>query len=132
NVERLPGFRAVKTLLELPNCRGIVTHIRATHDGIAKLFRSPIISEKTTHVPMGICLPLEWQRHAPSSTLNLLFTNSWHQAANSFYVRGGLDVLEAFSALHEAYPQLRLTLRTKLPTNLSVRYKNIIENCGVT
>ena len=44
----------------------------------------------------------------------------------NFFLRGGLDVLEAFSVLHERYPQLRLTLRTHLP-GLDVRYHRIME-----
>jgi glycosyltransferase involved in cell wall biosynthesis len=130
-VEQLPGFRAVRHLLERPNCRGIITHIKATADGISKLFRSDTISRKTTHIPMGVRTPPEWQRHEPSSTLNLLFLNSWHQQPNSFYVRGGLDILEAFAMLHAAYPELRLTLRTRLPADLAPRYRRIIEDTPV-
>ena len=33
----------------------------------------------------------------------------------NFFVRGGLEVLEAFDVLHERYPQLRLTLRSHIP-----------------
>jgi glycosyltransferase involved in cell wall biosynthesis len=43
-----------------------------------------------------------------------------------------LDVLEAFAKLRTAYPELRLTLRTKLPHDLSPRYHAIIRECGVT
>jgi glycosyltransferase involved in cell wall biosynthesis len=132
DVEKQPGFREVKTLLERPACRGIITHIQATAEGIAKLFQSPAISDKTTHVPMGVRSPVEYQRHEPSPTINLLFTNSWHQAAHSFYLRGGLDVLEAFAKLRTAYPELRLTLRTQLPHDLAPRYHAIIRECGVT
>ena len=121
----------MKALLERPECRGILTHVRATAEGIAKLFQSPAIAQKTTHVPMGIRTPEQFQRHEPSPTINLLFTNSWHQATHSFYLRGGLDVLEAFARLRSAYPELRLTLRTKLPHDLAPRYHAIIRECGV-
>jgi glycosyltransferase involved in cell wall biosynthesis len=131
-VEELSGYRAVKHLLEQPNCRGIITHVRSTAEGISRLFRSQTISRKTTHIPMGVLTPHEWQRHEPSSTLNLLFVNSWHQQPNSFYLRGGLDVLEAFAMLHAVYPELRLTLRTRLPADLSPRYRRIIEDTGVS
>jgi glycosyltransferase involved in cell wall biosynthesis len=132
DVQALPEFRCVKALLEKPNCRGIITHVRATAEGVCKLFRSRKISQKTTHIPMGVRLPAEYQRHEPSPTINLLFTNSWHQATQSFYLRGGLDVLEAFARLRPAYPELRLTLRTKLPDDLTPRYQAIIRECKVT
>ena len=131
-VEKQSGYRAVKHLLERPNCRGIITHMRATADGISKLFRSDTISRKTTHIPMGVRTPPDWQRHLPSPTTNLLFVNSWHQGPNSFYLRGGLDVLDAFAMLHSAYPELRLTLRTRLPADLAPRYRRIIEDTGVS
>jgi glycosyltransferase involved in cell wall biosynthesis len=132
NVEEQPGFRAVRALLEMPSCRAIITHIRATADGIPTLFRSQAIARKTVHVPMGVRAPSHWQKHEPSPTVNLLFTNSWHQNAESFYLRGGLEVLEAFAALHPAYPELRLTLRTKLPRDLLPRCHTIIKDGGVT
>ena len=131
DVEKIPGFAAVRSLLEASNCRGIITHVRATADGISKLFRNDAISRKTTHIPMGVRAPAHWQRHKPSATINLLFMNSWHQAPESFYLRGGLDVLEAYAMLHKAYPELRLTLRTKLPHDLAPHYCDIIEDCGV-
>ena len=81
---------------------------------------------------MGVRAPVHWQQHEPSPTINLLFTNSWHQAAESFYLRGGLEVLEAFAALRPAYPELRLTLRTRLPRDLLPRYQAIIQQGGVT
>jgi glycosyltransferase involved in cell wall biosynthesis len=45
----------------------------------------------------------------------------------NFYLRGGLDVLEAFATLRERYPQLRLTLRTTLPP-LDPHYHRILES----
>src|SRR5579872_7257468 len=42
-IERVPGFRALKTLLELPNCRAILTHVASTAMGIARLFASETI-----------------------------------------------------------------------------------------
>jgi len=130
DVDQIPGFAAVKSLLEHSNCRGIITHIRATAEGISKLFRSDVISQKTTHIPMGIRAPVSWQQHQRSATINLLYMNSWHQVPESFFLRGGLDVLEAFAILHKSYPEMRLTLRTRLP-NMDPRYHRIIEDCDV-
>jgi glycosyltransferase involved in cell wall biosynthesis len=56
----------------------------------------------------------------------LLFTCSWHQNPESFFLRGGLDVLRAFEIVHERYPHVRLTLRTRLP-GLKKRYQRILE-----
>jgi glycosyltransferase involved in cell wall biosynthesis len=63
--------------------------------------------------------------------VTILFTNSWHQGATSFYLRGGLDVLEAYSVVFSEYPGSRLVLRTKLPPDLDQRYRCLIDRCNV-
>ncbi len=131
NIQEAACFQGVKALLESPNCRGLITHIRGTADGIPKLFQSEIITKKTFHIPMGVQAPDQWQRHEPSKTFRLLFTNSWHQSAAGFYLRGGLDLLEAYALLKPSHPEMKLILRTKLPQNLPARYRRIIDTCDV-
>jgi glycosyltransferase involved in cell wall biosynthesis len=123
-----PYFPAVKALLESDQCRGILTHIRSTAELVPTLFGSDIIAKKVFYAPLGVKVPERWQRHDEDDPeeIHLLFINSWCQIPENFYVRGGLDVLEAFSILHERYPQLRLTLRTALPS-LDDHYHRIIE-----
>ncbi len=128
DIQRSPYFGAVKALLEAENCRGIVTHMRSTAEMIPALFRSETIARKVTYAPLGVPLPGEWQTHDDEDgTVNLLFTNSWHQNRDSFFLRGGLDVLEAFDVLRRRYPQLRLTIRSGLP-RLDERYYRILES----
>jgi glycosyltransferase involved in cell wall biosynthesis len=121
-----PYFPIVKTLLESDSCKGVITHMRSTAQMVSKLFDSDTIRAKVHYAPLGVPLPQRWQRHEESEHINLLFTNSWHQMTGNFFLRGGLDVLEAFAILHERYPQLRLTMRTTLP-GLEVRHHRIIE-----
>jgi glycosyltransferase involved in cell wall biosynthesis len=124
-----PYFPIVKTLLESDQCKGVITHMKSTADMVSTLFGSESIRAKVFHTPLGVTLPERWQRHdedEQTDSINLLFTNSWHQMPGNFFLRGGLDVLEAFSVLHERYPQLRLTLRSHLP-GLHVRYHRIME-----
>src|SRR5262249_19494519 len=49
---------------------------------------------------------------------------------DSFFLRGGLEVLRALELLQPRYPNLRLTLRTGLP-RLTRRYRRIMEKCWV-
>ncbi len=58
------------------------------------------------------------------------FTCSWHQNPESFFLRGGLDVVRAFEIIHERYPHARLTLRTGLP-KLKPRFRRVLEKCWV-
>jgi glycosyltransferase involved in cell wall biosynthesis len=130
DIARSPYFPLVKALLESDRCRGIITHMRSTAQTLPTLFQSERIARKTTYVPLGVKVPRRWQPAADDAGLNVLFTNSWHQVAQGFFLRGGLDVLEAFAVLHERYPQLRLTLRSAIPT-MAPRYYRILERCGV-
>jgi glycosyltransferase involved in cell wall biosynthesis len=122
-----PYFPLVKTLLEADACKGIITHVKSTADMLPTLFRSETVRRKVFYVPLGVKLPARWQRHEEAEAIDLLFINSWHQMPQNFYLRGGLDVLEAFATLRERYPQLRLTLRTTLPP-LDTHYHRILES----
>ena len=125
-----PYFPIVKALLEADHCKAILTHMRSTAELVPALFQSEAIRKKVIYAPLGVRLPDRWQRHDPQAAdepIHLLFINSWCQVPENFYVRGGLDVLEAFAILRERYPQLRLTMRTALPT-FSEHYMRIIES----
>ena len=126
DLRRSPYFPMVKAMLEADSCRGIVTHVRATAELLPTLFQSYAIARKITHAPLGVVLPQ--RRPKPDGdTINLLFTNSWHGDPRGFFLRGGLDVLEAFDVLAARYPQLRLTIRSALP-QLSERHHRILES----
>jgi glycosyltransferase involved in cell wall biosynthesis len=129
-LEKSPYFGMVRALLESKNCRGILTHMKSTADSIPTLFRSEVIARKVMYAPLGAKLPKRWNPQTDDGTINLLFTNSWHQQGVGFYLRGGLDVLEAFQILHTRYPQLRLTIRSGL-SRLDLRHRRIIERCWV-
>jgi hypothetical protein len=103
--------------------------MRSTAELVTNLFGSAVIARKVVYAPLGVRYPERFQAHADrpdDEPINLLFINSWCQVPENFYVRGGLDVLEAFAVLRERYPQLRLTMRTALPA-LDDHYLRIIE-----
>jgi glycosyltransferase involved in cell wall biosynthesis len=96
------------------------------------LFGNPSLAEKVSYIPMGIASPPYYKNRTETDGVTILFTNSWHQGATGFYLRGGLDVLEAYSNLHSENKALRLIVRSKLPDDLDVRYRQIIQRCNVT
>ena len=129
DIQKSPYFPMVQTLLESESCRGILTHMRSTARLVPRLFGSEIIRRKVKYVPLGVKLPTVWQRHQEhreDDPIHLLFINSWCQVPENFFVRGGLDILEAFDILRVRYPQLRLTMRTSLPA-LDAHYYRIME-----
>lgn len=131
NLAKTSYFPFVKALLESDSCRGIVCHVKSAADSIPVLFRNEALRSKVHYVPIGIKPPssLPSRQLSRSESVTILFTNSWHQDPNSFYLRGGLDVLEAFSVVSARYPNARLILRTRLPADLDRRYlKMVAEN----
>jgi len=122
---------AVKALLQSESCRGIITHVRSTANSIPILFDDPTLARKVFHIQLGIRQRLTCKTPNAKAPVTVLFTNSWHQGATSFYLRGGLDLLEAYSVIFFRYPGSRLVLRTKLPTDLHHRYRQIIAQCNV-
>jgi glycosyltransferase involved in cell wall biosynthesis len=94
------------------------------------LFQSNTVAAKTSYVPCGVRLPPATVAQAATDRLDLLFTCSWHQNPESFFLRGGLDVLRAFETIQERYPHVRLTLRTGLP-KLKPRFRRVLEKCWV-
>jgi glycosyltransferase involved in cell wall biosynthesis len=129
-IQHSPYLPVVKALLESDACRGIVTHMRSTAEALPKLFRSEVVAAKITYIPYGITLPPIGQDQTVSKHLDILFTCSWRQGSDSFFLRGGLDVLRAFEIVHERYPHVRLTLRTGLPP-LKPPFRRVVEKCWV-
>ena len=129
NLADSPYFPVIRALLESDQCRAIVTHMRSTAWLVPKLFQSEIVARKIRYLPLGVRVPERWQMHDEDNPelINLLYTNSWSQHPGNLQVRGGLDVLEAFSILRERYPQLRLTMRTSL-IPLDEHYHRVIES----
>jgi glycosyltransferase involved in cell wall biosynthesis len=129
DVRESPFFPIVRTVLEADSCKAILTHVRSTAEMVPVLFGSEAIKRKVVYAPLGVPLPRRHQRHEPrpdGEPIDLLFINSWCQVPENFYVRGGLDVLEAFATLRERYPQVRLTIRSALPA-LDPHYLRLIE-----
>lgn len=128
DVAKTPFYPVVKALLESDNCRGIICHVKSTAESIPLLFKNEQLRDKVIYIPLGVALPDSptEEEKQQDEFIDLLFTNSWHQGATNFYLRGGLDLLEAFSILASKYPNIRLILRTQLPSDLDSRYLTML------
>ena len=124
-------FPIVKSLLQCDSCRGVICHVRSTAESIPLLFDDQRLAEKIAHIPLGIRTRHRSKAPIEKEVITILFTNSWHQASTGFYLRGGLDVLEAYSTIYSEHARLRLILRSKLPETLDHRYRQIIDRCNV-
>ncbi len=129
----LPVYWIVRYMLEQPECRGIFTHVKRTAETLGALFQSEIIAAKTRHIPLGVAITPEQDGEIEramavrsSDDVAMLFTNSFHQLAENFVLRGGVDVVTAFIAASRRADNLRLILRTGLPDMLGPRLREII------
>jgi glycosyltransferase involved in cell wall biosynthesis len=128
----VPVFRA---LLESDQCRAVISHMKSTIDSLPILLGSQKIVSKLHHVPVGTDLP-DWDRIVKVKSEKktgplILFSNSWHQHADGFFLRGGLTLLDAFTQIRQAFPASRLIIRSKLPDDLPEHYAELIARLGV-
>jgi glycosyltransferase involved in cell wall biosynthesis len=125
DLEATPGWHFVRQLVNAPACRAIFTHLRRTQEDLPRLFRNPALAGKVHYAPLGIELPPEFSKPAQDAIARknakgdgdeivMLFTNSWHQAPDSFIKRGGLEVLFAFLVIQQRRPNCRLIIRSSL------------------
>jgi glycosyltransferase involved in cell wall biosynthesis len=120
-----PFFRLVRALLESPQCRCIFSHMRGSLAIAERTFGSATIASKLHHVPLGIetVESAHWAaKFAPGQRLRILFTNSLHHNPNSFYLRGGHHLLEAFARLRRQQPDAELTVLSSVPPDLLARF----------
>ncbi|MBF0317380.1 MAG: glycosyltransferase [Nitrospirae bacterium] len=126
-----PYYPILKAMLEMDSCRGIITHVKSTAESIPVIFRNKELAKKMTYIPLGVKIPRKVFIKRSSSCVNILFTTSWHQNPESFFLRGGHDLLEAYSIIQSHYPNVHLILRTSLLANMDKRYVDIINGCNV-
>lgn len=122
-----PVYPVVARLLASDNCRGLFTHCRHTVEQIERIFQSDAIAAKVRYAPLGVRIPPDWraaadaamaEKHRADRPMEILFTNSWHQAPENFCNRGGLDIVAAFIELHRQRPNVHLTVRSSVPTDI--------------
>lgn len=136
-LKQQPIYWIIKTLLASDHCRGIYTHMARTRDGVHRIFDDDVISSKVEYFPIGLEYPPAGLKEIAEEGLascevgdevTILFTNSWHQDIENFYLRGGHDLVDSFIEVENACPQARLILRSQIPDDLDPRLKHYIRN----
>lgn len=121
---RHPARAILRAVLEAEDCRGILTHMRGTAEALGRVFDSSTIADKVRYAPLGVHIAAAQRsaidgamtrKHRPDRPMEILFTNSWHQGAENFVTRGGLEVAAAFLELHRQNPSVHLTIRSVIP-----------------
>jgi len=122
-LRRLPIYWLVRRMLESERCRGVFTNIAGTQAQIERVFDSEIIARKSRHIAPGAYFTPEEERAVAASfaarsekrEVEILFTGSWHQLWQSFFLRGGHELVMAFLKMEGAFADVRLILRTGWP-----------------
>ncbi len=131
-----PFYQAIKETLSHLKIKKIISHSALGLSSLYRLFPDEDIREKTEQVPLlpfvqlyvddirrsaGQCPgPKEDERH-------ILFTNSFHGYAESFWLRGGVTTLLAYSLVKKHIP-LRLTIVSKIPQNLPTEITDLLSD----
>ena len=130
---RTPHYWILRSALEADSCAAIVTNYLEVGPLLGGFFGSRRIAEKCVFVnPVYSLDELDHTARdlpaakQPGDRITLLFTASVNWREEGFYVRGGIDVLNAFLDLAERHPSLELVLRSRLPANLSPRLKQTV------
>jgi glycosyltransferase involved in cell wall biosynthesis len=133
---RTAHYWIMRAALESPACAAVVTNYREVAPLLGGFFGSPRIAEKCVFVNPVTSLDemadaasardVTTVEKQPGSKLTLLFTSSMNWRNETFYIRGGVDVLNAFLDLAERHPQLHLVFRSQLPENLSPRLRDAV------
>jgi glycosyltransferase involved in cell wall biosynthesis len=121
-----PIIRMLEILFESNRFKGVISHLKATADGLKILFKdNPKIPPKIYFIPLGTQIGPQIIRSKVKKNINILFLNGWAQDPKAFYRRGGLDALESFSYIADEFPHIKLIVRSPLP-RLEDKYQRIL------
>lgn len=126
DIRRTDFFKLFKRLYESPHCKRIITHMKSTADSIPALFGSESITNKVSYIPPAVDVPVNIKIDYPENEINILFSNSWNQQKEGFYLRGGIDVIRAFIFIAKKYPNVSLIIRSTIPDNIKELLKDLI------
>jgi glycosyltransferase involved in cell wall biosynthesis len=127
-------YRIIRHELSSAACLGLINHCREAGDLLGRVFDNPAIARKSHYVNLPSSIEsvqadaIKMPQRGNSPEITILFASSFSQFEDNFYMRGGVDVLNAFMELHGEFSHLRLKVCGKLPASLSVRLREAIES----
>lgn len=107
----------IRYVLESKKCKKIVCHIEKMTEAFPKLLNSSIIKDKIIYKRIGI-EKKEVDFNKKSDKFTILFTNSFYDDKNSFFLRGGHLLLNCFKILADKYKNLELVIRSSIRDDL--------------
>ena len=105
-----------------PNCRRVITWSELTRRSILESLDCSRFGGKIEVVRFAPPARPRFESARRSGRLRLLFLGTAN-APGAFNIRGGREVLEAFTALAQRYPNVELVVRSELPPGVRSRYR---------
>lgn len=107
----------IDRLLTSHHCKGVICISQICKKGFLAYFPDPAIAQKTSVVYPYVQLNSYPRR--PSKAIRLLFIST------TFYLKGGRELVKAYLKLKKSYPNLRLTIITKIKPKIRRDYGGI-------
>lgn len=121
--------KVIKAMMDLPNFKCVLTHIKQTIQSLVAIFGDDI-AHKFKYAPLG-CPPLPDSKVCSRKTLNFIFHGSMNHTALHFGLRGGMYFLEAFRRIEERIPDIQFTIiydEAPLRSGIPQYYQELISN----
>jgi glycosyltransferase involved in cell wall biosynthesis len=124
--DSLRRFRSViERALGSPNCRGIMCHSDAARQSFLRHLQAESFGHKLRVTPPGWRVtPYEPSARPPVRPVRILFV-AGNTMAFRFKIKGGVESLEAFSALRQRFPNLELVIRSDVEAEIRQRYEGM-------
>jgi glycosyltransferase involved in cell wall biosynthesis len=124
--DSLRRFRnLIQRALGAPNCRGIMCHSEAARRSFLRHLDADSFEHKLRVTPPGWQVtPYNPRPKQDGGPVRLLFV-AGNTMPFRFKIKGGVESLEAFSALRQRFPNLELVIRSDVEPEIRKRYESM-------
>ena len=124
--DSLRRFRSViERALGSPNCRGIMCHSEAARQSFLRHLQAESFEHKLRVTPPGWQVtPYNPQPNGDARPVRILFV-AGNTMPFRFKIKGGVESIEAFSALRQRFPNLELMIRSDVEPTIRRRYEGM-------
>jgi len=110
----------LENILSAPYCKKIICWSEAGRKTIAQGLNAEKFYQKIVLIHHSVP-PKKFVKDEPTGKVKILFVGSLN-IKGQFWVKGGGEVMEAFTHLYRSYPNLELIIRSDLPRDVKERY----------
>jgi glycosyltransferase involved in cell wall biosynthesis len=99
----------LRVLFEMENCKQIITHTKDTLNFIKIVFGEKVFA-KTSFCQQSVNIDTSDIKNTPKSSdiTTFLFHGSWNHTQDHFFLRGGLETINAFESVYKINPNCKL------------------------